>query len=122
MCVCVQAEGDRLPPGHTVSQLETCKIRSIRAGTLERLVETLLTASGDNDLTYTSIFLSTYRAFASTQTVLQLLLDRWGRSEAPRRCIRPDSFFSVVLNSSSSPLQVRQPGANRARRRKMQRL
>uniref|UniRef100_A0A4W6FV41 Ral guanine nucleotide dissociation stimulator-like 1 n=1 Tax=Lates calcarifer TaxID=8187 RepID=A0A4W6FV41_LATCA len=74
-CLCAQAEGDRLPPGHTVSQLETCKIRSIRAGTLERLVETLLTAFGDNDLTYTSIFLSTYRAFTSTQTVLQLLLD-----------------------------------------------
>ncbi|XP_022615219.1 ral guanine nucleotide dissociation stimulator-like 1 isoform X1 [Seriola dumerili] len=72
------AEGDRLPPGHTVSQLETCKIRSIRAGTMERLVETLLTAFGDNDLTYTSIFLSTYRAFTSTQTVLQLLLDRYG--------------------------------------------
>uniref|UniRef100_A0A671R288 Ral guanine nucleotide dissociation stimulator-like 1 n=1 Tax=Sinocyclocheilus anshuiensis TaxID=1608454 RepID=A0A671R288_9TELE len=71
------AEGDRLPPGHTVSQLETCKIRSIRAGTLERLVETLLTAFGDNDLTYTSIFLSTYRAFATTQTVLELLLDRY---------------------------------------------
>uniref|UniRef100_A0A669F828 Ral guanine nucleotide dissociation stimulator-like 1 n=1 Tax=Oreochromis niloticus TaxID=8128 RepID=A0A669F828_ORENI len=71
------AEGDRLPPGHTVSQLETCKIRSIRAGTLERLVETLLTAFGDNDLTYTSIFLSTYRAFACTQTVLQLLLDKF---------------------------------------------
>uniref|UniRef100_A0A3Q2YW77 Ral guanine nucleotide dissociation stimulator-like 1 n=1 Tax=Hippocampus comes TaxID=109280 RepID=A0A3Q2YW77_HIPCM len=76
------AEGDRLPPGHTVSQLETCKIRSIRAGTLERLVETLLTAFGDNDLTYTSIFLSTYRAFASTQTVLHLLLDRYGSAEA----------------------------------------
>ncbi|XP_049588243.1 ral guanine nucleotide dissociation stimulator-like 1 isoform X2 [Syngnathus scovelli] len=75
------ADGDRLPPGHTVSQLETCKIRSIRAGTLERLVETLLTAFGDNDLTYTSIFLSTYRAFASTQTVLHLLLDRYGSAE-----------------------------------------
>uniref|UniRef100_A0A8C2H286 Ral guanine nucleotide dissociation stimulator-like 1 n=1 Tax=Cyprinus carpio TaxID=7962 RepID=A0A8C2H286_CYPCA len=75
------AEGDRLPPGHTVSQLETCKIRSIRAGTLERLVETLLTAFGDNDLTYTSIFLSTYRAFATTQTVLELLLDRYGSFE-----------------------------------------
>ncbi|KAF7695614.1 ral guanine nucleotide dissociation stimulator-like 1 isoform X1 [Silurus meridionalis] len=74
-------EGDRLPPGHTVSQLETCKIRSIRAGTLERLVETLLTAFGDNDLTYTSIFLSTYRAFASTHSVLQLLLDRYGHME-----------------------------------------
>lgn len=65
-----------MPPGHTVSQLETCKIRSIRAGTLERLVETLLTAFGDNDLTYTSIFLSTYRAFATTQGVLELLLGR----------------------------------------------
>ncbi|XP_004552766.1 ral guanine nucleotide dissociation stimulator-like 1 isoform X3 [Maylandia zebra] len=75
------AEGDRLPPGHTVSQLETCKIRSIRAGTLERLVETLLTAFGDNDLTYTSIFLSTYRAFACTQTVLQQLLDKYGSME-----------------------------------------
>uniref|UniRef100_A0A8C7IWC9 Ral guanine nucleotide dissociation stimulator-like 1 n=1 Tax=Oncorhynchus kisutch TaxID=8019 RepID=A0A8C7IWC9_ONCKI len=75
--VASQAEGDRLPPGHTVSQLETCKIRSIRAGTLERLVETLLTAFGDNDLTYTNIFLSTYRAFASTHTVLQLLLDKY---------------------------------------------
>uniref|UniRef100_A0AAV2KWM5 Ral guanine nucleotide dissociation stimulator-like 1 n=1 Tax=Knipowitschia caucasica TaxID=637954 RepID=A0AAV2KWM5_KNICA len=75
------AEGDRLPPGHTVSQLETCKIRSIRAGTLERLVETLLTAFGDNDLTYTSIFLSTYRAFASAHTVLELLLDRYGSLE-----------------------------------------
>ncbi|XP_071343671.1 ral guanine nucleotide dissociation stimulator-like 1 isoform X1 [Trachinotus anak] len=75
------AEGDRLPPGHTVSQLETCKIRSIRAGTMERLVETLLTAFGDNDLTYTSIFLSTYRAFTSTQSVLNLLLDRYGCME-----------------------------------------
>ncbi|TRZ02184.1 hypothetical protein DNTS_016301 [Danionella cerebrum] len=74
-------EGDRLPPGHTVSQLETCKIRSIRAGTLERLVETLLTAFGDNDLTYSSIFLSTYRAFATTQSVLELLLDRYGSFE-----------------------------------------
>ncbi|XP_076860434.1 ral guanine nucleotide dissociation stimulator-like 1 isoform X2 [Brachyhypopomus gauderio] len=71
-------EGDHLPPGHTVSQLETCKIRSIRAGTLEKLVETLLTAFGDNDLTYTSVFLSTYRTFSSTRHVLQLLLDRYG--------------------------------------------
>ncbi|CAG01432.1 unnamed protein product, partial [Tetraodon nigroviridis] len=75
------AEGDRLPPGHTVSQLETCKIRSIRAGTLARLVETLLTAFDDNDLTYISIFLSTYRAFTSTHTVLQLLLDGYGSVE-----------------------------------------
>uniref|UniRef100_A0A8C2AJI3 Ral guanine nucleotide dissociation stimulator-like 1 n=1 Tax=Cyprinus carpio TaxID=7962 RepID=A0A8C2AJI3_CYPCA len=88
------AEGDRLPPGHTVSQLETCKIRSIRAGTLERLVETLLTAFGDNDLTYTSIFLSTYRAFATTQTVLELLLDSHGNL-----FIAPSGFLLFIQTS-----------------------
>ncbi|XP_075566999.1 ral guanine nucleotide dissociation stimulator-like 1 isoform X2 [Pelecanus crispus] len=74
-------EGDQLPPEHTVSQYETCKIRTIKAGTLEKLVENLLTAFGDNDFTYISIFLSTYRAFASTKEVLELLLDRYGNLE-----------------------------------------
>lgn len=60
-----------------VSQYETCKIRTIKAGTLEKLVENLLTAFGDNDFTYISIFLSTYRGFASTKEVLELLLDRY---------------------------------------------
>ncbi|XP_010184241.1 PREDICTED: ral guanine nucleotide dissociation stimulator-like 1, partial [Mesitornis unicolor] len=75
------AEGDQLSPEHTVSQYETCKIRTIKAGTLEKLVENLLTAFGDNDSTYVSIFLSTYRAFASTKQVLDLLLDRYGNLE-----------------------------------------
>uniref|UniRef100_A0A8B9SED9 Ral guanine nucleotide dissociation stimulator like 1 n=1 Tax=Apteryx owenii TaxID=8824 RepID=A0A8B9SED9_APTOW len=75
-------EGDQLPPGHTVSQYETCKIRTIKAGTLEKLVENLLTAFGDNDFTYISIFLSTYRGFASTKEVLELLLDRYGNLES----------------------------------------
>uniref|UniRef100_A0A8C8JDB1 Ral guanine nucleotide dissociation stimulator-like 1 n=1 Tax=Oncorhynchus tshawytscha TaxID=74940 RepID=A0A8C8JDB1_ONCTS len=103
------AEGDRLPPGHTVSQLETCKIRSIRAGTLERLVETLLTAFGDNDLTYTSIFLSTYRAFASTHTVLQLLLDKYGipeDSEGQMERCRPSETKGAVRTALASILRV----------------
>ncbi|XP_069006376.1 ral guanine nucleotide dissociation stimulator-like 1 [Embiotoca jacksoni] len=101
------AEGDRLPPGHTVSQLETCKIRSIRAGTLERLVETLLTAFGDNDLTYTSIFLSTYRAFAGTQTVLQLLLDSYGSVEENEqdRCQRSETN-GAIRNALASILRA----------------
>ncbi|XP_078263932.1 ral guanine nucleotide dissociation stimulator-like 1 [Rhinoraja longicauda] len=74
-------EGDQVPPGHTISQYETCKIRTIKAGTLEKLVENLLTALGDNDFTYISIFLSTYRAFATTEQVLELLLDRYGNFE-----------------------------------------
>ncbi|XP_055963965.1 ral guanine nucleotide dissociation stimulator-like 1 isoform X2 [Sorex fumeus] len=76
-------EGDQLPAGHTVSQYETCKIRTIKAGTLEKLVENLLTAFGDNDFTYISIFLSTYRGFASTKEVLELLLDRYGDLTSP---------------------------------------
>ncbi|NXG48069.1 RGL1 protein, partial [Psilopogon haemacephalus] len=69
-------EEDQLPSEHTVSQIETYKIRTIKAGTLEKLVENLVTAFGDNDFTYISIFLSTYKAFASTKEVLELLLDR----------------------------------------------
>nr|XP_008122689.1 PREDICTED: ral guanine nucleotide dissociation stimulator-like 1 [Anolis carolinensis] len=74
-------ERDQLPPDHTVSQHETCKIRSIKAGTLEKLVENLLTAFGDNDFNYINIFLSTYRGFATTKEVLELILDRYGNLE-----------------------------------------
>ncbi|NXV77112.1 RGL1 protein, partial [Atlantisia rogersi] len=77
----LEAEGDQLPPEHTVNQCETYKIRTIKAGTLEKLVENLLTAFGDNDFTYITIFLSTYRAFASNKEVLDLLLDRYGNLE-----------------------------------------
>uniref|UniRef100_A0A8C8A8P3 RGL1 protein n=1 Tax=Otus sunia TaxID=257818 RepID=A0A8C8A8P3_9STRI len=76
------AEGYELPPEHTVSQYETYKIRTIKAGTLEKLVETLLTAFGNNDFTYISIFLTTYRAFTSTKDVLELL-ERHGNLETP---------------------------------------
>ncbi|NWV97583.1 RGL1 protein, partial [Machaerirhynchus nigripectus] len=75
-------EGDQLPPEHTVRQYETSKIRAIKAGTLEKLVENLLTAFGDADFSYISIFLATYRAFASPRAVLELLLDRFGNLEA----------------------------------------
>ncbi|NXC54198.1 RGL1 protein, partial [Aleadryas rufinucha] len=78
-------EGDQLPPEHTVRQYETSKIRAIKAGTLEKLVENLLTAFGDADFSYISIFLATYRAFASPRAVLELLLDRFGNLETSSR-------------------------------------
>ncbi|XP_028666538.1 ral guanine nucleotide dissociation stimulator-like 1 isoform X1 [Erpetoichthys calabaricus] len=74
-------DAERLPPGHMVNQQDTHKIRIIKAGTLERLVETLLTSPGDNDSIYASVFLSTYRSFASIAQVLHLLLDRYGGQE-----------------------------------------
>ncbi|XP_067894201.1 ral guanine nucleotide dissociation stimulator-like 1 [Heterodontus francisci] len=75
-----EVEGDQVPPGHTSSQA-TKKIRAIKAGTLQQLVNNLLTASGDGDSNYTRIFLSTYRAFASPEAVLDLLLDRYGECD-----------------------------------------
>ncbi|NWX06511.1 GNDS protein, partial [Caloenas nicobarica] len=58
---------------------ETCKVRTIKAGTLEKLVEYLVSAFKGNDSTYVTIFLCTYRAFATTKQVLDLLLNRYGK-------------------------------------------
>ncbi|XP_058524921.1 ral guanine nucleotide dissociation stimulator-like 1 [Ochotona princeps] len=102
-------EGDQLPPGHTVSQYETCKVRSIKAGTLEKLVENLLTAFGNNDFTYISIFLSTYRGFASAKEVLDLLLERYGDLADPRweedGCRSPESK-AIIRNAIASILRA----------------
>ncbi|XP_026110431.1 ral guanine nucleotide dissociation stimulator isoform X2 [Carassius auratus] len=58
-----------------LSLYETCKLRTIKAGTLERLVEYMVTAFRGNDSTYVTIFLCTYRTFATTKQVLDLLLN-----------------------------------------------
>ncbi|KGL75786.1 Ral guanine nucleotide dissociation stimulator, partial [Tinamus guttatus] len=63
---------------------ETCKVRTIKAGTLEKLVEYLVSAFKGNDSTYVTIFLCTYRAFATTKQVLDLLLNRLKHSVSPR--------------------------------------
>ncbi|XP_010585844.1 ral guanine nucleotide dissociation stimulator isoform X6 [Loxodonta africana] len=61
---------------------ETCKVRAVKAGTLEKLVEHLVPAFQGSDLSYVTIFLCTYRAFATTQQVLDLLFKRYGRCDA----------------------------------------
>uniref|UniRef100_A0A3Q1F1W8 Ral guanine nucleotide dissociation stimulator n=1 Tax=Acanthochromis polyacanthus TaxID=80966 RepID=A0A3Q1F1W8_9TELE len=61
-----------------LSLYETCKVRTIKAGTLERLVEYMVSAFRGKDSTYVTIFLCTYRSFASTKQVLDLLLNRYG--------------------------------------------
>ncbi|KAM9437870.1 ral guanine nucleotide dissociation stimulator-like isoform 16-T16 [Salvelinus alpinus] len=58
-----------------LSLYETCKVRTIKAGTLEKLVEYMVAAFRGNDSTYVTIFLCTYRSFASTKQVLDLLLN-----------------------------------------------
>lgn len=68
-----------------LSLYETCKVRTIKAGTLERLVEYMVTAFRGKDSTYVTIFLCTYRSFATTKQVLDLLLNRYSDSKPGRR-------------------------------------
>ena len=56
---------------------ETQKIRVIKAGTLEKLVESLVTVKGELDSTYVNVFLATYRTFATPKQVLDLLIARY---------------------------------------------
>ncbi|XP_036381981.1 ral guanine nucleotide dissociation stimulator-like isoform X2 [Megalops cyprinoides] len=73
-----------------LSLYETCKVRTIKAGTLEKLVEYMVSAFRGNDSTYVTIFLCTYRSFATTKQVLDLLLNRYAKlqqhssAEGPR--------------------------------------
>lgn len=55
---------------------ETVRVRFVKAATLEKLVESLATDDGELESTYINVFLATYRTFATTETVLNLLLDR----------------------------------------------
>ncbi|XP_067137082.1 ral guanine nucleotide dissociation stimulator-like 1 isoform X1 [Centruroides vittatus] len=56
---------------------ETVRVRLIKAGTLEKLVESLANDSGELESTYINIFFATYRSFATPRQVLMLLLDRY---------------------------------------------
>ncbi|XP_033029750.1 ral guanine nucleotide dissociation stimulator-like 3 [Lacerta agilis] len=55
-------------------QYRTCKKRLLRAATLPRLVEWLVSADVEGDLGYVPSFLATYRAFTNPAQVLELLL------------------------------------------------
>ncbi|TRZ02200.1 hypothetical protein DNTS_030431 [Danionella cerebrum] len=62
-----------------LSLYETCKGRTIKAGTLEKLVEYMVSAYKGKDYTYVTIFLCTFRAFATPKQVLELLLNRYAK-------------------------------------------
>ncbi|XP_050398987.2 ral guanine nucleotide dissociation stimulator-like 1 isoform X1 [Patella vulgata] len=71
---------DRLEEGEKfMSHLmwETLKVRVVKAGTLERLVECMETCQGDLDSSHLNVFLSTYRTFASPEQVLKTLINRF---------------------------------------------
>ena len=47
-----------------------------QAGTLEKLVDSLASDTGELESTYINVFLNTYRTFASAKQVLNLLTER----------------------------------------------
>ena len=55
---------------------ETCRVYSIRRCRLEMLVANLVPAFLGGDPAYLPTFLGTYRAFGTTQQVLDLLFTR----------------------------------------------
>ena len=56
-------------------QYHTVKVRRLKAATLERLVTHLLDAE-HREPDFMPVFLSTYRAFTSTSTLIELLFQR----------------------------------------------
>lgn len=72
-------------------QWETILVRKIKAGTLKKLVDNLVSEkdslSEDMDPGYLMAFLSTYRAFADVQHVLELLIERSVYKMSSIKCV-----------------------------------
>ncbi|XP_026817312.1 ral guanine nucleotide dissociation stimulator-like 1 isoform X3 [Rhopalosiphum maidis] len=56
---------------------ETIRVKFIKAGTIEKLVNSLASDDGELESTFVNIFLATYRTFASPHHVLSLLIERY---------------------------------------------
>lgn len=65
-------------PDDGISHLEweTVRVKFMKAGTLEKLVESLTSDDGELESTYINIFFATYRTFATPEKVLSLILER----------------------------------------------
>jgi len=57
-------------------QWQAHKIRTLRAGTMGKLIEHLSPCEDPVDVSYRTCFVSTYRTFTTAVTVLQLLIER----------------------------------------------
>ncbi|XP_014865783.1 PREDICTED: ral guanine nucleotide dissociation stimulator-like 1 [Poecilia mexicana] len=57
-------------------QYRTCKVRRLKAATLDLLISHLLDSSSSQDPDYSRIFLSTYRTYTSTTALIELLFQR----------------------------------------------
>eukprot|EP00095_Tigriopus_kingsejongensis_P003509 maker-scaffold373_size192110-snap-gene-0.40 protein:Tk03509 transcript:maker-scaffold373_size192110-snap-gene-0.40-mRNA-1 annotation:"hypothetical protein DAPPUDRAFT_49847" len=62
---------------------ETVRVRFVKGGSLQKLVESLASEVGELESTYVNVFLATYRTFASPKQVLNLLLERYDQLRDP---------------------------------------
>ncbi|XP_070776386.1 ral guanine nucleotide dissociation stimulator-like 1 [Enoplosus armatus] len=69
------SEAPELPTAFSFVQYHTVKVRRLKAATLERLVTHLLDPE-HQEPDFIRVFLSTYRAFTSTSTLIELLFQR----------------------------------------------
>ena len=60
----------------SIDNNDPVQVRFIKAGTMEKLVESLASDTGELESTYINVFLATYRTFASPKQVLNLLTER----------------------------------------------
>ncbi|XP_029440968.1 ral guanine nucleotide dissociation stimulator-like 3 isoform X2 [Rhinatrema bivittatum] len=81
---CMDAVEPPPSPAPGFVQYRTCKLRTLKAGNLRRLVRNLGAVYGGHDQGYIQAFLATYRAFASPGAVLQLLLESCDSTEGVR--------------------------------------
>lgn len=68
-------EASELSTAFSFIQYHTVKVRRLKAATLERLLTHLLDAE-QQEPDFLPVFLSTYRAFTSTGTLVELLFQR----------------------------------------------
>ena len=62
---------------------ETVRVRLIKAGTLEKLVESLASDTGELESTYVNVFLATYRTFSTASQILALIAKRYADLNNP---------------------------------------
>lgn len=65
---------------------ETVRVRFLKAGTVQRLVDSLANDDGELESTYINVFLATYRAFTTPHEVLELLLARYDALDESAGC------------------------------------
>ncbi|XP_026216261.1 ral guanine nucleotide dissociation stimulator-like 1 isoform X2 [Anabas testudineus] len=85
-----------LPSAFSFVQYHTVKVRRLKAATLERLVNHLLDPE-HQEPDFTHIFLSTYRAFTSTSTLIELLFQRDDSIASLDNTVCPRSPLHLVI-------------------------